>query len=284
LKKKLQRFWKNHGKNLLNRRTIPILLCIVGILVVFISVTSMGGSDSDKINPADTAFAKKSRILVGVVPDQDVFCKIDENGNAIGYEAELLRTMFMEMYPGVPVVFQEIDSQMASYDLKHGNIDIAIGMFSKDVTKTQGLSLTVPYYTDGLYAYSTGGKNTSLASLQGTSVYLLTTEYPGGLATKAFAEMGLELETVSCSSYPDAVDSIMNGSASAVVGAFRRMESKNLPLQRIDQRIADVSYRILLWKDNSDITALINAKLNEMLENGSLDALREKYGLETSTK
>jgi len=282
LKKKLHRFVKSHYKDIFNRRTLPFFLCIVGILVVFISVSSMGGSDADKISPSETSFAKQSRILVGVVPDHNVFCKIDESGAATGFEAELLRTILMDLYPGVPVVFQEIDSQMASYELKHNNIDIAMGMFTKDVTKTQGLSLTVPYCTDGLYAYA--ADSSSLASLQGHTVYLLTTEYPGSLVTKAFTELGIELETVSCSSYSDAVDAVNNGSAAAIVGSYHRMESLGLPLRRIDQRIADVSYRMLLWTDNADITTLINNKLNAMLEDGSLDELRAKYGLETSAK
>ena len=96
--------------------------------------------------------------------------------------------------------------------------------------------------------------------------------------------MGIELDTVSCSSYYDAVDAVRNGSAAAIVGARCRMESLGLPLQRIDQRIADVSYRMLLWKDNSDITTLLNNKLNAMLEDGSLAELRRKYGLETAAE
>lgn len=288
MKKKYYRYYRfflNHLKNLANRRTLhrmlPLLLCIVGILVVLISVASMGGSNTDKISPADTDFYKKSRILVGVVPDNGALCTIDESGNATGYECELLRTILHELYPEVSVEFTEIDSQMASYELKHKNIDIAVGMFSKDVTKTQGLSLTVPYYTDGLYAY-TANSGTTLAALQGHTVYLISTEYPVDLVKKAFSDLEIELELVSCSSYPDAVEAVNDGRAAAVVGMYRKMESKGFSLERIEQRIVDISYRILLWKDNSDVTALINKELNGMLEDGSLETLREKYGLETS--
>jgi len=271
---------KNFLQSVFNRRALPFILCILGILVVFISVSSMGGDSSKSISPKDTAFAEQSRILVGIVPDNGPFCSVDSNGKVSGYECELLQTIFADLYPGIPVEFRIIDSQMASYELKHSNIDVAIGMFPKDITKTQGLSLTVPYYTDGLYAYvSQSSQDAILASLQGHTVYLLSTEYPTALATKAFADLGIELETVSCSSYPDAIESLNSNRAGAIVGAHYRMESKGLDLQRIDQRIADISYRILLWKDNSDITALLNNKLNEMLDDGSLDALREKYEL-----
>lgn len=283
--KQYNRIIKNYLKSIFNRRTLPFVLCIAGILVVFILVSSMGGSNADSIDPADTAFAEKSRILVGVVPDDGTFCAVDENGKATGYECELVQTLLAEYYPDVPVEFITIDSQMASYELKHGNIDIAIGMFVKDITKTQGLSLTVSYYTDGLYAYAkSGSEYTTLASLQGHTVYLMTTEYPASLVTKAFSEMGIELKTVSCSSYPDAVTALENGTAAAIVGMPSRMNAKDYELTRIDEEITHVAYRALFWTDHSDITTLFNRKLNAMLENGSLDELREKYGLETSKK
>jgi len=264
---------------------LPLLACIVGIIIVFILVSSMGGDDKT-ISAEDTALSEQTRILVGIVPDNGPMCTVDEESGAIsGYEYELIRTILQESYPDIPIEFTVIDSQIASYQLRNGIIDLAIGTFIKDVTKTQGLSQSVAYYADGLYAYvPAGSSSSSLAELQGHTVYLASTEFPVKLAQAGFTELGIELSTLSCSSYPDAYDALRSGRASALVGPRCIMDSLDADLTRIDQRIGDVSYRILAWTDNSDAISLINLRLNEMLDNGTLDQLRAKYGLEVSEK
>ena len=275
----------NFLKNLFSRRMLPLLACIAGIIVVFVLVSSMGGNDKT-ITAKDTALSKQARILVGIVPDNGPMCTVDEESGAMsGYEYELIRTILQEHYPDIPVEFTVIDSQIASYQLRNGIIDLAIGTFVRDVTKTQGLSLSVSYYNDGLYAYVPAGKGTtSLAELQGHTVYLASTEFPVKLAQAGFTEQGIELDTVSCSSYPDAFDALSTGRAAALVGPRCRMDSLDADLSRIDQRIGDAPYRILAWTDNSDAISLINLTLNEMLDDGRLDELRVKYGLEVSEK
>lgn len=282
---KYKRSIENFLKNLFSRRMLPLLACIAGILVVFILVTSMGGGD-DTIKPEDTALSEHARIHVGLVPDNGPMCSVDEEGTSFsGYEYELIRTILRECYPEIPIEFTVIDSQIASYQLRNGMIDLAIGTFSRDVTKTQGLSSSVSYYTDGLYAYvPQKSSTTSLAELQGRTVYLSSTEFPIKTAKAGFTELGIELDTLSCSSYPDAFDALDSGDAAALIGPKCRMDALGADLKRIDQRIGDVSYRILAWTDNSDAISLINAKLNEMLESGALDELRAKYGLEVSEK
>ncbi|MBR4079851.1 MAG: transporter substrate-binding domain-containing protein [Christensenellaceae bacterium] len=282
---KYKRTIQNFLKNLFSRRMLPLLACIAGILVVFILVTSMGGSD-DTIKPEDTALSEHARIHVGLVPDNGPMCTADEEkGTFSGYEFELIRTILRDCYPDIPVEYTVVDSQIASYQLRNGVIDLAIGTFAKDVTKTQGLSQSVSYYTDSLYAYVPQNSSISaLAELQGHTVYLASTEFPIKAAKAGFTELGIELDTVSCSSYPDAFDALNSGNAAALIGPRCRMDALSADLKRIDQRIGDVPYRILAWTDNSDAISLINVKLNEMLNSGALDDLRAKYGLEVSEK
>lgn len=271
-------------KQLFSRRMLPLIACVAGIIVVFVLVISMGGSGGT-VAPEDTALAERSRILVGIVPNGGAMCKAEEDGSFSGYEYALMRTILEELYPNIPVEFTEIDSQIASYQLRNGVIDLAIGTFAKDTTKTQGLSRSAAYYTDGIYAYVPADSSvTMLAELQGRTVYLASTEFPVKLATAGFTELGIELNTVSCSSYPDTFAALSEGRAAALVGPRCKLDGIDGELKRIEERIGSVSYHILAWTENADAISLINTRLNAMLEDGTLNEMRKEYGLEYTEK
>ena len=268
-------------KKLLDRKFLPVYITVAALIVVLVVVTSAGGS-SAVTSEEQTTFADKNTLYVGVVVDGDSFASMDEQGNFEGYNIAFLTDLINRAYPNKAISFKAIDSQIASYELKTGEIDLAIGKFTKGVTKTQGLSLTNGYYTDQVTVYvkDDSGIN-SVNELRSKSVLVMTTEVSRASVKTELDNVNKNMKIVQCSSYSDAIESIEKGTNAALIAPLQLASSRVGELRALDEPLTTVDYCVLAWTDNSSVTSYLNNFIAEMKSDGTIEELQRQYGIFT---
>ncbi|MBQ9942195.1 MAG: transporter substrate-binding domain-containing protein [Christensenellaceae bacterium] len=249
-------------------------------LIILLTGISIYKSNQ-KLTPADTALYGEQQIVVGIAADVANFGTADASGQPTGLDRDVATALLSSLYPDSEIFFVEIESQQASYLLREGKIDLALGMFPKDVLRTQGLSVTQPYFTDGVYAYVNPGSSiTDLSGLGGKRLSVMTSEVSKSTVQSALKDRQLEADLVSCTSYPDGIYGVQRGSSKAIIAPACKMIPYKEDLRRLDTPVCTVGYCILSWKNQGNMTSLLNERIAAMQEEGEIDLLAAKWGVE----
>ena len=264
---------------LFNRFTMKYWI-IGGALLIALIVGLIVYQNSRRVTPQDTAFYQKQQIVVGMAAGNAKFSYTDENGELAGFERDVADAVLSALYPDVPRVYVAIDAQQASYLLREGEIDIAFGMFTRDVIKTQGLAVSNGYFRDGVYAFvAPGGDITSLSGIQGKKVSIMTSEISKSSVTDALAEEKFEVDVYSCSAYPDGIQEVLSGNSAALIVSRYKMLPYEGQLSMAEPAITSANYCAIAWSGNRDVITVFNEQLQKMRSDGSLDALMAKWGI-----
>jgi len=267
-------------RRLLQKNTVRYALLGVGVLIILGIILAIVTAP-EPLKPEDTAFNDYTVITVGVATESPAFGTVDEEGNVIGFDADIARILLNRLYPDATIVFKEISSQNASYQLRNGIIDIAVGMLPYDVLKTQGLSMSTGYFTDGVYAYAANSPGSSgvLGQIQGKNVHVMISDVKKNTVVSALEEKYFEVELIDCSSYPDAVDSLYMGRTSAVIAPRYKMTPYRENLVALSPAVTTVDYRFAAWTANSDVIELLNEEIAIAYEDGTLEELRVEWDI-----
>ncbi len=226
-----------------------------------------------------TALYTAREIIIGVSAPS-AFASADESGEIIGFERDVAGTVFSFVYPDQQITFVEIENQEASYLLKIGEIDAAIGMYTEGVLKTQGLTLTGSYFNDTLYAYVSPENATAiLFSLNNKTLRAMTSEVKKSTVVSYLSDQGVDATVAVCTSYPDGIQDVLSGNAAALITSRYKMIGYD-ELSLLNDPLGSVSYHILFWKTNTDAAALITDALTTLRSDGLLAQLMEKWEIE----
>lgn len=266
-------------RRLFNKHMIPVWICIVGVVAVFVLVTSLGRGTA-KVSVEDAEIYNNKKIVVGVVTGIEGMAQMGDDGVITGLDIDVADLVLSEIFPDKKVEYVPVESQQASYLLKTEQIDLAIGAFTSGVTKTLKLQTSLPYYEEPVYVYAAPSSGiTTVSGIIGKRVYATTTEFTKNSLNKALKEKGIETDILTAASYPDLIYNMENGRADAVI-AMRGLASDIDELyNRIDEPVMKTGCRIIAWTDRKNTVALINAELQKLSDEGVLKELREKWNL-----
>ena len=281
---KLQYYWKKHRPQLQKLKKAltlrRVLLCLAAVLLVVGGVVFLRARRKPSAGTA--SFADLSEIVVGIAAPS-AFAAVDDAGEVTGFERDVAAAVLSNLYPEKAVSFRAISSQEASYLLKTGQIHIALGMYVSGPLKTQGLSLSNAYFTDGVYAFCPAESTAdSLWALTNQRVRGLSSDITKAAVASMFKKLEIAVDLHLCSSYPDGIASLSRGDCAALIAPRYKLESF-AELRRIEEPVGFASYRFLLWSDNADVTALINTSLSRLRASGKLAELRDTWGLSEYT-
>ena len=281
---KLQYYWKKHRPQLQKLKKAltlrRVLLCLAAVLLVVGGVVFLRARRKPSAGTA--SFADLSEIVVGIAAPS-AFAAVDDAGEVTGFERDVAAAVLSNLYPEKAVSFRAISSQEASYLLKTGQIHIALGMYVSGPLKTQGLSLSNAYFTDGVYAFCPAESTAdSLWALTNQRVRVLSSDITKSAVASMFKKLEIAVDLHLCSSYPDGIASLSRGDCAALIAPRYKLESF-AELRRIEEPVGFASYRFLLWSDNADVTALINTSLSRLRASGKLAELRDTWGLSEYT-
>lgn len=114
-----------------------------------------------KLRPAETAMYGQEEITIGIA--NSCFSSPGEDGLPSGFDRDATEEIIHAVYPDAKLNFVVIPAEEASYQLKIGEIDLAMGTLTYNVLKTQGLSLSDGYFRDSVHAYVAQGSRSPSA-------------------------------------------------------------------------------------------------------------------------
>lgn len=253
---------------------------IIGAAVIVLAVAgALIWKSAKKLRPADTAMYEQEEITIGIA--NSCFSSPGEDGLPSGFDREAAEEIIHAVYPDAKLNFVVIPAEEASYQLKIGEIDLAMGALTYNVLKTQGLSLSDGYFRDSVHAYVAQGSPVSIGSLDGARLLVMTSELQRADIRNALSEREITAsELLNCSSYPDAIAAVNAKTSNAVIAPRYKMQEFEHDLAMVEEPLCGISYRIAAWKSNSDAVQLFNAAIAVKRADGTIDSIAQKYGLE----
>ena len=204
----------------------------------------------------------------------------DENGELTGFDTEFARAVCekLDMEPEFVVIdwdnkFLELDSE---------SIDcIWNGMTITDEVRNNA-SVSKPYVKNAQVVVMDEAKAGEISSVDDLKGLKFAAE-AGSAGEKAIMESGLDEGYVACTAQSDALLEVKSGSADACVidiTMANSMTGEGTSYAELAPSIelTTEEYGIAFRKD-SELTEKVNAIMDELKADGTLDALAEKYNL-----
>ncbi len=252
---------------------IYVGLGILVFLVIVFAVFRGGGT-----RPEDTAFFKEKELIVGVDVSSG-FASLNEKGEPEGFACDVALAAIEEVYGEKSITFIPMKEEEASYLLKIGDIDIAIGLFTDGVTRTQGLSLTASFYADPVYAYIDPQYHyDSLMFLNKRSARVMTSILSLASVTPYFTENDIDVTLSGCSSYRDGIEAVLLKKTDALIAPAQKMAAYE-ELVPIGEPVAHARYKMMLWKSNRGASSLLSEAIGKLEKSGALADLMDKWGI-----
>ena len=252
------------------------MIAMVLALVMMAACFAGCGSKKD----SDLAYVKdKGKLIVGITDYAPMDYK-DENGEWTGFDAEFARLFAKEL--GVDVEFFVLsDWGKKFYELQTNNIDcIWNGMTITDEV-TLNTSCSDPYVTNAQVVVMKADVVADYDSVESLAGLTFAVE-SGSAGEAALKELGIDgyiavqdqgaavLEVAAGTSDACVIDITM---ANAMTGPGTSYESLSSGISLTDEQYG-VGFR-----KGSDLTAKFNEVMAKLMEDGTLDALAEKYSL-----
>ena len=269
-----------------------ILAVLLAVLVVAFSFAACSNSNSD--TPEETTAAtesdlayvqEKGNLIIGITYFEPMDY-IDENGELTGFEVEFGKAVCEKL--GVTPEFQEISWKAKETELAAKNIDCIWNGLTITDERKEAMSISDPYLNnkqviickaENVEAFSVAG------GLDGKTV-VAEKESAGeeAVADEAYADFFSKANYVPVDTMKTALMEVKSGTADAAVidyvtGIGSLGEGSDYAdLAIVDKSFADEQYGIAFRKD-SDITEKVNEAIKELIADGTLEKIAEKYNL-----
>ena len=230
-----------------------------------------------KKTDSDLKYVQDKGILIVGVTDYEPMDYKDDNGNWTGFDAEFAKAVGEKL--GVEVQFVEIDWDNKFFELDSKAIDcIWNGMTITDEVKLNA-SVSNPYVTNAQTLVTTlensGNDSVELAQ------HLKVAAEAGSAGEASAKDLGFDCTAVQSQSA--ALMEVAAGTADACIIDITMAnamtgEGTSYPDLTIAMVMNSEEYGIGFRKD-SDLTAKVNDIMKDLMTDGTLDALAQKYSL-----
>ena len=259
-----------------------IIALMLAVLMIAIPLAACGkdtANDDEKKKPAtDLEYVQDKGTLVVGMTEYPPMNYRDDNGEWVGFDTEFAQLVGAEL--GVEVEFVEIVWNTKWFSLDTKDIDcVWNGMTLTDEAKANA-NCTDTYVINAQVVVvkdTNAEKYTDAESLKNATV-AVEVESAGLSASEAAG-----FNTVEYPSQADALMAVEAGKADACVidiTMANAMTGEGNTYAKLTSKfsLTEEEYAIACRKD-SDITAKINEIMAELIEDGTLPALAEKYGV-----
>ena len=231
--------------------------------------------------------AKKETVVVGYTIYAPMNY-LDDNGKLIGFDTELAEAVFENL--GYEVQFKEIQWENKYTDVNSGVIDCIWNGFTCNSKDDDGIARSEK--VDFSYNYM---ENRQVVVVKADSAIAAAADLNGkiglaeaGSAGESYAK-GFEGVTYkSAIKQTDTLLEVKAGTADFAVLDAQLAESyvgkgDYADLKVVDALTSDVEYYAIGFKKGSELTAKVNAALEELLASGKIQEIAVKYGGENTT-
>lgn len=232
-----------------------------------------------KADDSDLSYIQKKGTLVVGITDYEPMDYQDENGSWTGFDAEFARAVAEKL--GVEAQFVEIDWDNKFFELESKAIDcIWNGMTITDEVKLNA-SVSNPYVKNAQVVVMNKLSAPDYGAIE--LLRTLTFAVEAGSAGEAELKAMDITDYTAVQSQSSALMEVAAGTANACVIDITMAnamtgEGTGYPDLAIACELSSEEYGIGFRKD-SDMTAKVNEIMAELIADGTLDALAEKYSL-----
>lgn len=258
-----------------------------------LTLVACGGDKTPETPDAsDTPATGGKTIVVAISPYFAPYSYLDDVGNVMGFDVELLNTIAKKK--GLVVqykptsdfgqIFEEVDNKTA---------DVAMSAILQTEERANKYGLTQPYGSDSLvYFYRAdngktagmtlntladlGGKNLMLSGTIGTQqMRYIESIVPASniVGTKTdFLAFTSVLQQKADVGFTD----------STILQHFvkNNLKDESIQIQSVSYRDDPINYVMVLNKNNTELLKTLNEGISEMTQSGEIKQLQQKYGLE----
>ena len=258
------------------KKRIIAFLCAMACMM---SLTACG-SGSAGASDSDVAYIKdKGTLVVGITDFAPMDYKND-NGEWIGFDADMATKIASTL--GVKVEFVEIDWDNKILELDNKSIDVVWnGMTLTDEVKNS-MECTKPYLNNAQVVVVSADKAASVTDTASASALTYAVE-AGSAGEAAAADNGFEYTSVSSQS--DAVMEVAAGTSDACIidllmaGAMVGEGTSYPELATTSVELTSEEYGVGCRK-GSDLAAYINDQFKSLYDDGTVNKIAEIYGVQ----
>lgn len=259
-------------------------LYILAGLVLAVIVALASREEPQLMASAEVQSLQDRGVLrVGVRYDIPGLC--GEEGGLEHDLAQLLAARILpDADPAASLQLIEVNAMTLGPKLDDGGIDMAIALTASPMAAKY--SYSVPYYSDPcLLVALTGSPNFVLQNMEigvAQSNKIRVSPEAALFADYSAAHPSLNLKAKTYASYPDMLEALVNGNIRAVLltELYVARYAQDYPITATAFSLGTVDYALCAASDSTALTQLGTLLLNELKENGSLQALYQKNGLD----
>ena len=231
--------------------------------------------------------AAKTKLVVGTSADFPPYEYYDGD-KIVGVEVEMMETIAEKLGMEFELVDMSFDTIIAA--VTSGKVDIGMSGFTVTEERKQNVNFSVSYikakqsivvpegspiatvddlYTEGA-TYAVGVQNSTTGDL-----YI----------TEDVEDKGLKLDIQRFTKYPDIIAALTSGKLECAIiddQVAKAFVEENPELHLLDTAYADEDYALCMSKDNTELLAQIDKALEEMIADGTMQAIAETYGVQAA--
>ena len=268
------------------KKLLAIILCLVMVFAFAACGQAETNSDVDSSSDVADVDTNKETIVVGYTIYEPMNYK-DESGKLVGFDTELAEKVFGNL--GYNVNFKEIVWDNKYTDLNANVIDCVWNGFTANTSDDDGVArkdkVDFSYnYMENLQVV-VAKKDSGIKSAADLKGKIASAE--GGSAGETYAATFENVVIKKASVQTDALLAVKSGTADFAVLDNQLAKSycgkgdyENLAI--VEGLSSDVEYYAIGFKKGSDLTAKVNAELEKLAADGTIEALAKKYGVENT--
>lgn len=245
------------------------------------SGTSSSASGSAGAAATEAKLVNAGTLTVGTSPDYPPFENL-EDGQVVGFEVDLVNAIAEKLGLAVEYKSMNFDSIIAAVEAGT-QIDLGMSGFSITPERAKEIDFTTSFYTDDLgIATLKDGQFTTADSLDAAGVKIAVQS--GTTGESSMKENYPNAEVVSYTSSNDIFAALSAGKVDAactnisVVGAMLNGSYTDCAL--VKKIPSGEDYGLVVSKANPVLLEEINAAIDELTEDGTLDSLLAKWELD----
>jgi polar amino acid transport system substrate-binding protein len=210
-----------------------------------------------------------------------------EDGQAKGVDGELI-ALIAEM-ECLELDVKDADAAGIPDQIKTGRADVSGGDWWRSTSRVEVIDMTIPIYLDGMAVVSRDGLNT-VDALEGKTIGDLQGNYWNADAKKAWGDNYKLYKSIDQVFKDLKIGRLDAAIATPGSGAYY-VDQEGLTGYRVEVLQPDPLFPasqkppqagLMTSLDNPELTAAFNENLQELIDNGTVAALLEKYGFPAS--
>ncbi len=252
-------------------KRVALLLSLLAVLVL-VAAPAFAAGTIDKIK-------SRGKLIAGVKDSVFPFGFIDEKGNLVGFECDLVTYIAGKL--GVPAEFKPVTSQTRIPTLKEGNVDLLAATMTHTKTRDDEIDFSITYiYDEQKLLVKKGSPIKSYKDLAGKKVG----SAKGSTSEQNIIKVQPKCTVVSFENYPEAFLALKQGKVEAVTtdsGILIGLKLKDEKPGNWDivgaDFIAAEPYAMGVVECDSDWRDFINTCLIEMWNSGEYEKTWKKW-------